>query len=259
MKRILLAAGLAAFSLAAFSLGAFSLGTPFAGALAQTGGFTPEQRQAIVQIVRDALKNDPSILRDAVNALQTDDAARDAADAKARIAANHDKLYSRPGDAVAGNANGDVALVEFYDPRCPYCKRMLPALDALVHADHGVRLIYKEIPVLGPASVTESRAILAAQNQGGYFKMQTALMGSAAEPTDAMIRDAAKSVGLDPGKLLADMKSEAVSRRLQDNLALAHELKVDGTPAFIVGNQLIPGAVGEDGLEAVIASARKKS
>jgi protein-disulfide isomerase len=141
-----------------------------------------------VRIVRDALKADPSILRDAVVALQADDASRDAADSKLRIAANHTKLYARPGDAVAGNPNADTAMVEFYDPRCPYCKRMLPALEALLHADHGVRLIYKEIPVLGPASVTESRAILAAQNQGGYFKMQSALMSSAAEPTEAMIR-----------------------------------------------------------------------
>jgi protein-disulfide isomerase len=244
MRRFLLAACLAAAS---------------SSALAQSAGFTPEQRAEIVRIVRDALKADPSILREAVTALQADDAAKDAADAKARIAANHDKLYARQGDAVAGNPSGDVSLVEFYDPRCPYCKRMLPALDALLHSDRGVRLIYKEIPVLGPASVTESRAILAAQNQGGYFKMQSALMSSAAEPTDAMIRDAATSAGLDPAKILADMKSPAVSKRLQDNLTLAHELKVEGTPAFVVGNQIVPGAVGEEGLASVIASFRKKS
>jgi protein-disulfide isomerase len=221
--------------------------------------FTPEQRAQIITIVREALKADPSILRDAVTSLQADDAAREAADSKARIASAHTELFAKPGDPVAGNPQGDVTIVEFYDPRCPYCRRMVPTIESLLQQDHGVRLVYKDIPVLGPASTTEARAILAAQNQGAYLKMQSALMASAAEPTDLMIQNTAKGLGLDPAKLKADMSSPGVSNRLQQNLSLARSLKVDGTPVFIIGDQLVPGAVDEANLKALVAGARKKS
>ena len=90
--------------------------------------------------------------------------------------------------------------MEFYDPRCPYCRKMAPAIEALLAKDHGIRLVYKDIPVLGPASVAETRAILAAQKQGGYLKMQASLMSSSAEPTPGMLRDTARGLGLDAGK-----------------------------------------------------------
>jgi protein-disulfide isomerase len=244
MKRLLLAACLVASASQAW---------------AQNAAFTPDQKAQIIRIVRDALKADPSILRDAVTSLQADDAARDVADSKARIASAHTELFAKPGDPVAGNPQGDVTIVEFYDPRCPYCRRMVPTIDALLRQDHGVRLVYKDIPVLGPASTTEARAILAAQNQGAYLKMQAALMASSEEPTDLMIHDTAKGLGLDPGKLKADMTSGPVSGKLTQNLALAHSLKVDGTPVFIIGDQLIPGAIDENNLKTLIAGARKKS
>jgi protein-disulfide isomerase len=227
-------------------------------AWAQTAAFTPAQRAQIIQVVRDALKADPSILRDAITSLQADDTAREAAESKTRIAADSKELLAKPGDPVAGNPAGDVTIVEFYDPRCPYCRRMVPTIDALLQHDHGVRLIYKDIPVLGPASTTEARAILAAQNQGGYLKMQAALMSNPGDPSDSMIRQTAKSVGLDPAKLSADMAAPAISAKLQQNLALAHDLKVEGTPVFIVGDQLIPGAIDEANLKTLIAVTRKK-
>jgi protein-disulfide isomerase len=121
-----------------------------------------------------------------------------------------------------------------------------------------VRLVYKDIPVLGPASTTEARAILAAQNQGGYLKMQAALMSSSGDPSDSMIRQTAKSVGLDPAKLAVDMEAPAIAAKLKQNLALAKDLKVDGTPVFIVGDQLIPGALDEANLKTLIAATRKK-
>jgi len=227
-------------------------------ARAQTAAFSPEQRAQIIQIMRDALKADPSILRDAITTLQADDTAREAADAKARIAADRKELLAKPGDPVAGNPTGDVTIVEFYDPRCPYCRRMVPTIDSLLQHDHGVRLVYKDIPVLGPASTTEARAILAAQNQGGYLKMQAALMSSSGDPSDTMIRQTAKSVGLDPARLAADMATPAISAKLKQNMALAHDLKVEGTPVFIVGDQMIPGAIDEANLKTLIAVARKK-
>ena len=113
--------------------------------------FTPAQRAEIVQILRDALKQDPSILRDAVNALQTDDGERQ----KMALAAAKDTLID-PADPVGGNPQGDVTIVEFFDTRCPYCRKLEPAMAELRARDHGVRLVYKDLPILGPASVLGS-------------------------------------------------------------------------------------------------------
>ncbi len=225
-------------------------------AQAQSAAFTPEQRQQIVQILRDALKSDPSILRDAVVSLQADDQAHEAADQKTRVADKRQALLANAADPVAGNPAGDVTLVEFYDPRCPYCRRMLPAIASLLHNDPKIRLVYKDIPVLGPASVLETRAILAAQRQGGYEKMQQALMRNPAQPTEEMIRQTAGILGLDAARLLTDMNSAAVTRQIDANLSLAQQLKVDGTPVWIVGDTVIPGAVNEAALAAAVAGAR---
>ena len=113
--------------------------------------FTPAQRADIIQIVREALKTDPSILRDAITAIQADESARDAAESKGAIASRQKDLLDSAGDPETGNPHGDVTVVEFYDPRCPYCRRMLPGIEALLQKDHGIRLVYKDIPVLGCA------------------------------------------------------------------------------------------------------------
>jgi protein-disulfide isomerase len=220
--------------------------------------FTPEQKQQIVDIVRAAMKSDPSILRDAVVALQAEDQAREAADTKARLASHEQALTGTFGDPVAGNPNGDVTLVEFYDPRCPYCRRMLPAIASLLQHDPKLRLVYKDIPVLGPGSVLETRAILAAQHQGAYERMQQALMRNPAQPSDAMIRDTAQGLGLDAGKLMADMNSPAVTAKIEANLQLARDMKVEGTPIWFVGQTQISGAVDEGSLAAAVAKARAK-
>lgn len=226
-------------------------------ARAQDAAFTPAQRTEIVKILRQALHDDPSILRDAVTVLQADDEKRDAADARAALVANRATLTHDPADAVAGNPQGDVTLVEFYDPRCPYCRRVLPTMQAIIAKDRNLRVVYKDIPVLGPPSVLESRAIVAAQSQGAYLKMQEALMKNPAQPSEQLIRDTAKSLNLNADKLIADAKSPATTARIQRNLELARQLKVNGTPVFVIGEQIIPGAVDRDQLEAAVAQARK--
>ena len=134
---------------------------------------------------------------------------------------------------------------------------MLPGIEALLQKDHGVRLVYKDIPVLGPPSVMESRAIVAAANQGAYLKMQGALMKDPTVPSEAMIHASAAAQGLNADRLVADMNSAAVTKKINANLDLAHALKVQGTPAFVVGDQMIPGMVDADQLEAAIVAARK--
>lgn len=228
-------------------------------AAAAEPGFTPEQRSQIVQVMREALKSDPSILRDAIIALRAADQAQEAAEQKTQLTQKHAALVANPGDPVVGNPSGDVTLVEFYDPRCPYCRRMLPAIAALLKSDPKLRLVYKDIPVLGAASVMETRAILAAGRQGAYARMQDALMTNPAQPSQALIADTARKLGLDPARLAADMASPAVTQQIEANLALARALKVEGTPVFVVGETFIPGAVDQPALAQAIADARGHS
>lgn len=215
-------------------------------------GFTPEQRAEIVQIVRDALKRDPSILRDAVGALQADEAKRQA-DA---VVSRRDLIA--PGDPVAGNPAGKVTIVEFFDVRCPYCRKLEPEMSKLLASEHDVRLVYKDLPILGPPSILGSRALLAAQKQGGYEKLRTALMAGPPEITEDRIRKAAEQEGLDWGRLKRDMDDPGVQDRLNANLALAREAGIEGTPALVVGKQFIAGAVDVAELERDVAEARQQ-
>lgn len=217
--------------------------------------FTPAQRAEIVRIVRDALKNDPSILRDAIETLQADDNARDQVATRDAIAKVQNRLVT-PADPVAGDAAGDVTIVEFFDTRCPYCKRLESAMDDVLAKDKKVKLVLKDLPILGPNSVTGSKALLAAQNQGGYLKLRTAIMKLPSDAGLPQIEAAARAEGLDVDRLKKDMDDPAIQTRLDTNLALAHELGIQGTPALVIGNTLIPGALSAPELEKAVNEAR---
>jgi len=220
--------------------------------------FTPEQREEIVRILRSALKSDPSILRDAVESLQADEGRRQEAAARAAIARTGDTLTRTPGDPEAGNPNGDVTVVEFYDLRCPYCRRMLPVDAEMLSGDAKVRLVYKDIPILGAASVLGARAVLAAQRQGGFLKLRDAIMRGAPNITETTLRQAAEQTGLDWTKLQRDMAAPDIQARLDTNIELARSLGVQGTPAYVVGHKMLPGAVDLPALREAIAEARKQ-
>jgi protein-disulfide isomerase len=223
-----------------------------------TPNFTTEQRAEIVDIVRTALKSDPTILRDAVQALRNANALKQEAAARAAIAEINPALTQATGDPIAGNPNGDVTIVEFFDVRCPYCRRMLPTVAELLRRDPKIRLVYKDIPILGAASVLGARAELAAQKQGGYQKMHDLLMSGSPDITEDTVRAAASRVGLDWERLQRDMTDPSVQSRIDTNLALAHKLDIEGTPAYIIGTKLLPGAVRLAELEDAVAVVRRK-
>ncbi|HUD60757.1 MAG TPA: DsbA family protein [Acetobacteraceae bacterium] len=224
-------------------------------ATAHAGEFTPAQRAEIVQIMRDALKQDPSILRDAVNAMQADDGDRQQAAARAAIAAARGKLVN-PADPIAGDPGGDVTIVEFFDTRCPYCRKLEPTMSDLLARDHRVRLVYKDLPILGPDSVLGSKALLAAQKQGRYEKLREAIMSAPPDTDKRGIQAIAQNLGLDWERMKHDMDDPAVAARLQANLTLAHELGIEGTPALVIGGNLIPGAIDLADLQSAVAAAR---
>ncbi len=224
---------------------------------APRSSFTAAQRAEIVEILRTALRTDPSILRDAVAVLQNADGEREANDAREAIARLGTVLTHTPGDPVAGNPDGDVTLVEFYDMRCPYCRRMLQPMAALLAQDRKLRVVYKDIPILGPASVIGARAALAAGRQGAYLKMRDAMMTGPADITQDVVRAASARLGLDWDRMQRDMADPAIQARLDENIQLAHRLGIQGTPAYIVGDQMLPGAVTVAELQTAIGSIRK--
>jgi protein-disulfide isomerase len=218
---------------------------------ARADEFTPAQRAEIVKIMRDALKQDPSILRDAVAALQAEETGKQ----REMLAAAKNSLID-PADPIGGNPQGDVTIVEFFDTRCPYCRKLEPAMAELLAHDHGVRVVFKDLPILGPASVLGSKALLAAQRQGGYEKLRDAIMTAPPQTTEPMIQEASQHLGLDWPRLQHDMGDPAIQRRIDANLKLARSIGIEGTPALIIGGELIPGAVGGDELRSAIAKAR---
>ena len=167
-------------------------------------------------------------------------------------------LFETPGDPIRGNPRGDVTIVEFFDVRCPYCKRLHGEMAEVLRRDRNLRIIMKDLPILGPQSVVGARALLAAQRQGKYPELYDALMRLRGEPTDEAIRAEAQRVGLDANRLFRDMQDPAIQRRLDDNIALARTLQIEGTPALVVGDTLIPGAVPAAQLERLVQVERER-
>lgn len=241
----------------AASFALLSLVLPAMAAMpASADSFTPAQREEIIGIIRQAMKTDPSILSDAILSLRAQADKAQAGDTAAAIQRNQASLSGAPGDHVAGNRHGDVTMVEFYDPRCPYCRKALPDLDALVTGDHKLRLVEKLIPILGPDSLLEAKAIAAAGRQDRYASFQHALMSDPGKPEIGRIRALARQQGLDVARLERDMADPALEARLRADIALAQALGITGTPSFVVGGKVIPGAVGLDDLRQAVIQAR---
>lgn len=218
--------------------------------------FTAEQRQAIEAIVRDYLVKNPDVMLDVLQAAQ-DKIKSDSRDkATLVLAARKREIFDDPDSPVAGNPKGDVSLVEFFDYRCPYCKQVYPAIEALLAEDKQLRFVYKEFPVLGPDSVIAAKAALAARRQGKYEALHRALMPMKGQINEASVFKAASSVRLDVERLKRDMADPEIDRMLKANIALAEALGIRGTPAFVVGDEIVPGAISVDALRELIQIAR---
>jgi protein-disulfide isomerase len=227
-------------------------------AAAETGPAAPLPRHQIEAIVHDYLMQHPDVLIAALRAAE-DKATRDN-DAKASqaVAQHRRNVFDDPATPVGGNPRGNATIVEFFDYRCPYCKQVQPALGRLLAQDGNLRLVYKELPILGPASVTAAHAALAAQRQGKYEAFHAAMMGAHGQITDDTVYQIAGSVGLDVDRLKRDMASPEIARQLKANLELADLLDIHGTPAFVIGDHVVPGAVDLDALKTMVADSRKQ-
>lgn len=225
-------------------------------ALAQQSAFTPEQKKEMESLVRDILVKNPQILIEAMQALERQQEERSAAGARQAIKDNAQEIFDDGVSYVAGNPKGDVTLVEFFDYRCGYCKQVQEPLLALIKEDSKLRVVFKEFPVLGPESVFASRAAVAAQEQGKYYPFHNAMMAHRGALSEAEVLRLAGSSGLDIERLKKDMAAPRVSQILQRNMALAQKLGVEGTPGFVIGDKLIPGAIPLDTMRQMVREQR---
>lgn len=212
--------------------------------------------ERIKELALQAILENPQIIMEAVALLDEQRNAQQAAVQAQALAQQRDFLENDPNAPFMGAADAGTVIVEFFDYNCPYCKRAASDVKALLAADSDVRVVYREWPILGEGSVLAARAALAARAQGKYEEMHWALMDIEGRAEEASILSAARSVGLDVDQLIVDMDSAEVTAHIDASRGLAQSLGFTGTPAFVIGDALVPGAVPLSELQSLVAQAR---
>lgn len=242
------------------SLSVFTAFTAFTfhNAHAAEGTFSAAQKEEIGKIVREYLLENPSIVFEAADKYKQQQEEEMAKKAEASIK-DHIEYLTRADAPSAGNPKGDVTIVEFFDYNCGYCRKALEDLQTLIKNDPNVRVVFSEMPILGPTSRTAALWALAANKQGKYFEFHTAVMHHKGLKEEAELEKLAQNVGLDIKKLKEDVKSEDIIAMLEKDIEVGRSIGVQGTPAFIIGTSFVPGYIGEEGLKKAVAEARSKA
>ncbi len=223
----------------------------------QSKPLTPEQEARIKELVKEYILANPELILEAVQTLRRRQEETASKQARESLKANREQVLQSKDLPVAGNPNGTVTIVEFFDYRCGYCKGVKPTLEQVLKSDGRIRLVYREFPILGPASRVASMAAIASHKQGRYLAFHNALMAHTSNLSEEAIYALAKQVGLDVAKLKDDMLDPAIRDHLDRNHKLAEQLGIRGTPAFVIGDEIVPGAVGIEEFQQRIAAARE--
>ena len=210
-------------------------------------------------MIENYLMADPKILQRVSNALQIQLEIEESAAAKLSLANFETEIYDDPGHVVLGNPDGDVTIVEFFDYNCGFCRRAMPDMAQLMEEDPNLRIILKEFPVLSENSVDAARVAVAVANTPGvdYWAFHETLFTARGQISGETALAAAEEIGMNRITLELDVQSEATTSTLQRSYALAQGLNITGTPAYIIGDEIIPGAVGVDALRETISNIRK--
>ena len=225
---------------------ALLLGSPAPDARAQT--FSPQQRSEIDSMIRNYLLQHPEILQEAMAELEKRQNAAEAEKAKKAISQYSQQLFHSPRGVVVGNPQGDVTMVEFFDYNCGYCKRAMADMMELIKADPKLKIILKEFPVLGPGSVEAAHVAVAVRMQDKtgkrYLDFHQRLLSGRGQADKARALAAAKDAGLDMARIEKDMATDEIRQTLEESFKLAETLGLNGTPSYVVGQDLVIGAVG---------------
>lgn len=230
---------------------AMFLAAPVA-APAQT--FSPDQRQQIEGIIKDYLIAHPEVVQEVLAAVDKHQKDAEAQQQRATIRANNATLFNSSHQVVLGNPNGKIEMVEFFDYNCGFCKHALPDMVKLLDTNHDIKFVLKEFPVLGEGSVEAARVAVAArmQDPSKYMQFHQKLLGGRGVADKARALAVAKEVGFDMARIQRDMASEEVNTTIAEDMKLADALGVNGTPSYVVGDELVVGAVGFDELKKKI-------
>jgi protein-disulfide isomerase len=208
--------------------------------------------------VRAYILKNPDVILEALQLIERREQASQGDEIKRLIVAWRDEIFHDPASPISGNPQGDVTVVEFFDYNCPYCRRVAPMLAEAEKADPNLRFVYKEWPILGPNSTFAARAALAAVKQGKYGAFHKAMMGASGVVNEGKVIEIAKAAALDVARLKKDMDDPEIKGMIERNHALAAALRITGTPSFVIGDQVVRGAVDSDTFKSLVKEAREK-
>lgn len=218
---------------------------------------TPD-KQALDEAIRSYLLEHPEVIIQSLEKFEQKQRERQEQAAAEAMTSRKDDLYNHPMTPVTGNPKGDVTIVEFFDYQCGYCKRAMQTVLEVQKEDPRVRIAWKELPILGPASEFAARAAMAAKRQDKYLEFHVAVMGNRGPLTPDTVFQLAGKAGISVERLKRDMEDPAIDKYLRDTLLLAQQLGITGTPGFVIGGKLVPGAIDKNQIKQLIAEARKQ-
>ncbi len=218
----------------------------------------PSWRHSVEQVIESYIRSHPEMIEQAQQALEEKRQEEEKVRVKEAIAMHGSELLHDPASPVSGDPAGEVTVVEFFDYRCGFCKRVASVVTQLQKEDARVRVVYKDLPILGVDSVEAAKAALASHAQGRHQAFHEALLATKGELTKEQILQIASAVGLDTKKLVADMDNPEWLAIIERNRKIAENLDITGTPAFVVGTELVPGAMDLTALKELVARARTR-
>ena len=225
-------------------------------ASAQVSAFNQPQEDRIKELVREYILENPEIIAEAITLLQANQESVKLERQQQNLAQLKPELINPPENTVIGNPDGSVTVVEFFDYNCGYCKSMFETVLDSMQDNEDIRLVLIEFPILGPNSVIASKAALASREQDLYGPFHQAMMSHRGSLNETTIMTLARGVGLDVSQLQKDMKDPSLDEIIDKNRAIAQQLEISGTPAFIVGSALIPGAVSAEQFNQLVEQAK---
>ncbi len=217
--------------------------------------FDAEEKEAIGQLVREYLLENPELIREVIDKFNEEQEARIVAESSQAIEDNWDILANDPSSFVAGNPDGKFTVIEFFDYNCGFCRGATPSLLKALETNEDLRVVFREFPIRGQASEDIARLAMASVNQGRYMDFHTKLMAAEGQLTVERALEFADELDINTKKLKKDAKNEQYDAVIAQNMVLAEMLYIDGTPSFIIGNEVIRGWPGATKFNAMVASS----
>ena len=217
-----------------------------------------EEKQSINKLIEEYILQNPEVIIQSIEGMRERERLQVEQETKTNLVALAEDIFHNPSDPVAGNPDGDVTVVEFLDYRCGYCKSFFTSINAIIPDDENVRVVFEELPILGPSSERAARVALAASRQNLYLEFHTAIMSMRGGFNEKRMFAMAEEIGIDMSQLRQDMELSEGQSTLDNAREPARKLSITGTPAIIVGSNIVRGAIDKDRLSAMISEAREE-